>query len=205
MSIKAQYLVSIEVERESGMFAGRDEISEAVMAELEGAPLEANLSSLGAQSNSEYTVVSVEVDEIDNQQIRDLWRVSQKRMLAELPGDEDLRREVKALRAEIRNKTEEIHKLLDAKDKRQAEHDKGATRIYIPAGYGTEELNQYLPDQRHDRIRFELGLWRHEPRADYVECSIEEINGKAVLQLHGSTALALKLNSSNVLYVAADR
>ncbi len=50
--------ITVTLTRESGLFVGRDELYEAV----ESAIQDADLSGLGAQGESEYTVESVELE-----------------------------------------------------------------------------------------------------------------------------------------------
>ena len=50
------FTIEVEVERESGKFASRDEISEALIEAVESA----DLDSLGADGDSVYTILSVD-------------------------------------------------------------------------------------------------------------------------------------------------
>lgn len=52
-----QFTITVEVERIQGKFASRDEIGEALVEAVEGAMLD----GLGADGDSEYEMVSVEV------------------------------------------------------------------------------------------------------------------------------------------------
>lgn len=54
---EAQFTVTVEYERESGKFVSRDEIADVIVEALEGADIE--LSGLGADGDSEYTVGSI--------------------------------------------------------------------------------------------------------------------------------------------------
>lgn len=57
------YEVTIEVERESGKFASRDEIGEELQAELERAN-PSSVDGVGADSDSIYNVIEFEVQEV---------------------------------------------------------------------------------------------------------------------------------------------
>lgn len=56
------FLVTVELRRESGKFAGRDEILDGLREQLEQAAGE-GLSGLGADGATEYVVDDVAVDE----------------------------------------------------------------------------------------------------------------------------------------------
>jgi hypothetical protein len=58
------YLVEVEVERDEGLFAGRDEIGDEITAALEGAD-PGTISGVGANSTSSYSVVSFDVSEYE--------------------------------------------------------------------------------------------------------------------------------------------
>lgn len=201
---KHSYLVTFETERESGLFAGRDEISEKLVETFDTGG-DADLTGLGSQGNSNYYVVDTEVEEIDSKDLRKFWKENERRVVAELPGDAELRKQNQALRAEVKNKTEEIHRLLDAQDKREADHKKGATRAFVPAGYKDGSLPQYLPDGEHDRIRFESSHFANTDRAEYVDVSIIEQDGKPMIQFHGSRAFIIHPHSSNLFAIEVGR
>ena len=59
--MKFKYEIEIEVAHVIGKFAGRDEIGDAILPELEN--LYPSLSGIGADGSSEYEVVGVEVFE----------------------------------------------------------------------------------------------------------------------------------------------
>lgn len=62
MSHRFTFLVTVELERSSGKFASRDEMSDQILSEIEGAD-PGSLSGLGADGDSEYEVSSWEVEE----------------------------------------------------------------------------------------------------------------------------------------------
>jgi hypothetical protein len=57
-------LVTIDTERESGKFAGRDEIRDALIEAIESAD-PGSLDGLGADGESEYSVEDWTVEEVD--------------------------------------------------------------------------------------------------------------------------------------------
>jgi hypothetical protein len=58
------FQVTVEVERISGKFATREEISEPIMAELESAASGADVSGLGPDGDSEYEITDYNVNEL---------------------------------------------------------------------------------------------------------------------------------------------
>lgn len=56
------FTVTVEVERESGKFAARDEISEQITEWLEGAD-EGSIDGIGADGESSYSTISWTVEE----------------------------------------------------------------------------------------------------------------------------------------------
>ena len=63
MTMRFEFVVSVDVERVDGLFVGRDEIAEAITQALEGAESEIYLSGLGSEGTSEYEVSSYSVEE----------------------------------------------------------------------------------------------------------------------------------------------
>ena len=59
-----QFNVTVEVERESGKFAGRDEIEEALMEGIESGVDGASLDGLGADGESTYTIEDISIEAI---------------------------------------------------------------------------------------------------------------------------------------------
>jgi hypothetical protein len=58
--MRFKYIVEVEVERESGKFASRDEIND-VLVEALGEAESADLDGLGSDGESVYTITSFEV------------------------------------------------------------------------------------------------------------------------------------------------
>jgi hypothetical protein len=57
-----KFTVTVELERESGKFASRDEMAEAIRDEIEGAD-PGSVYGIGADGESSYTVNSWEVED----------------------------------------------------------------------------------------------------------------------------------------------
>lgn len=60
--MKVEFKVIVELERTSGKFAGKDEIRDQLRDELEGMD-PGSVSGVGADGDSEYEVVSWEVED----------------------------------------------------------------------------------------------------------------------------------------------
>lgn len=59
------YIVQVETERVSGLFAGKDEIEAVITEALENCESDISLTGLGAEGSSEYEVASYTVDTQD--------------------------------------------------------------------------------------------------------------------------------------------
>lgn len=62
MAHRFKFVVEVEVERESGKFASRDEMAEQIQDALEGAD-PGSLYGIGADGDSDYSVVDWTVEE----------------------------------------------------------------------------------------------------------------------------------------------
>lgn len=155
---KYTLLVEVEVDRESGKFASRDEIFE----KLEEYMIEVDmvdLSGLGADGTSEYIVVDVSVKELDSKSLKQVYIEYAEHVIADLPGDEELRKENRHLRSQLK----ELNRVLDSvKDKNialQEEQDAGGTRIYQrdTTQIGNSGPRTYLRDGIYDVVTFQYG------------------------------------------------
>ena len=150
-----RFVVEVEVERESGLFAGRDEIAEKVQEAIEAGIEDVDLSGLGANSDSQYSVVEFGLTEVDNKQLKAEWRENEHRVREALPGDAELRNQVKALSHEVREKVDAIRRLQREIDEAAEERETGRTNVYLQEGY--HKPKEYLPDGEFDRIYFQFG------------------------------------------------
>lgn len=62
--MRFRYTVEVEVEREQGKFASRDEISEEIKDAIEGSD-PGSISGVGSDGDSEYSVIQWDVTEED--------------------------------------------------------------------------------------------------------------------------------------------
>ena len=150
-----RFVVEVEVERESGLFASRDEISEKVQDSIESGIEDVDLSGLGANSDSQYSVVSYGAEEVDNKQIKAEWSENEHRVREELPGDPELRNKVKSLTHEVRDKVQSIRRLQAEIEEANQKREIGRSFVYSQEGYQSPRV--YLPDGEYDRIYVQFG------------------------------------------------
>jgi hypothetical protein len=191
-----RYVVEVTTERESGLFAGRDEIAEKIEDALNDALQDVDLTGLGSQSNSDYAVTEIGITEVDNKQIRAEWQENQRRMHEELPGDPELRKRVKALTAEVREKVDTIRRLQSDLERSRAERAGEPTRVFVSEGYGGDKV--YLRDSVLDRVNFIVDENDHE--RDIISVTHRGDEGIEVrYENMGRNVLAVLPQSGNVL------
>ena len=61
--MRFEFRVVVEVERESGKFASRDEVAESLREQLEGAGVD-EVSGVGADGDTVYNVTDFSVEEV---------------------------------------------------------------------------------------------------------------------------------------------
>lgn len=61
--MKIKIFVEVEVERVSGLFASKEEITEAIISEIENAN-PGSISGVGANGDSEYEITDFNVSEV---------------------------------------------------------------------------------------------------------------------------------------------
>lgn len=193
------FLVNVDVDRESGKFAPRDEMSEIIVAEIEQAAESAQLSGIGADGNSEYVVQQVEVSELDNKALRAIWKNNEHRVAEELPGDQALRNTNKRLRKNLKDSEARTDRLQAKLDDLRAERKAGKTTIWhTPMGNSFEEAaRNYIPDGEYDRITFSIGDgWEDTIDVHRIPDGIE-----VCLNAMGSRDMVVKPRSGNVVRV----
>lgn len=153
------FLVRCNIERESGLHASRDDITEEVTELLNNAIEGEQISGLGARSDSEYVIDQTDIWILQKKEEKEVWAAHDEMVAADYPGDVALRAE---LRAAIRARSEAERKLRDATDRIAAfEREKAseATRVYQrdPGKSISESVNTYLQDGPHDSVVFQFG------------------------------------------------
>jgi hypothetical protein len=152
---KFAYIVYVETERNSGLIASRDEQSEAIeqaLDELSGL----GISGIGARSDSDYSVTSVDFWMMDKKDEREVNEEYERHVKAEEPSNKELRRELK-LTADERDKYRDLYerqksivdRLLDSPEFKE-------TRIWTEDRKGGEKVRHFLPDGRYDKVHFKI-------------------------------------------------
>ena len=173
-----RFLVDIDIERESGKFAGRDEISEQFTTAIEEAIENAELSGLGNDGNSVYAITSQDVDTIDNARLKKLWEDNERRVVDPILTNferRDLNKKVKDLQSVVEDLKGKL------KDKK-AKDLEGQTKVHT-SSYGRPEVN--LPDD--SQVRFHI-----DPKV-YLDASIKDGH----LQINGSEPILIRPSSGN--------
>lgn len=188
MSHSFKFLVEVDLERETGKFASRDDMSEAISSALEDAENGIDVTGLGPDSSSEYTVSVFGITELDNKEERKLWAGYAVAVAAEAPSDAEVRAELKQAKKDLAELKEKNLRLILKNEDIAKEREVDKSRIFS-MNY-VADRKRYLPEG--DRVRFEL-----EDSHSYVDVSIKG----DVLELHSSSALIMTPNSSNVLHI----
>lgn len=150
------YKVDVEVERDSGLNASRDDISELIEEEISSAESNLSLTGLGPNDNSDYSVVSFEVTHLDNKEQRAFNAQYDEAAIADLPGDAELRKRAKLLAAENKGLIEANRKLGAQIEALKTERAIKATRIYQD-NVGSGLPPTYFEDGPYDRVIFQYG------------------------------------------------
>lgn len=156
------FLVNVETERESGKFAGRDEISEAISNAIQDAESNAELSSLGADGDSVYNITSFEIEELEKKDRKAVYDEYHALVVEQLPGDAELRQQVKDLKAEIKKLNAKIETEQNKVTALVAERTNDQTRIWQADERGLSALDDdspktYLKDGKYDFVNFQWG------------------------------------------------
>ena len=170
------FIVSVDIERDSGLHASRDDINERLEDAITEAVENADLSGLGPTSESEYSYSSVSVDAVDTRTKagRDALMEYDSHVIQDLPGDEKVRQENRRLRDELKQLNKVLAEVKDrnirlqeALDTKRTEEE---TRIFQESGY-PDYIRNFIPDGRHDDVKFRVGS--HEEDIISVELDVE--------------------------------
>jgi chromosome segregation ATPase len=151
------FLVSVTTERDSGLIAGKDEQIDAIESEIEQALNGFEISSIGARSDSTYTVTDLTVAALDKVAEREANREYEEHVRAEEPSDAELRKELAKVTAELAEARSKISSLESAATKRMEVQEVGKTRISQRLSSMNHDERVYLQDGRYSTIEFQLG------------------------------------------------
>jgi hypothetical protein len=152
--MKLSFLVTAEVDRDSGLFASRDELVEKFDAALASAADDVDLSGVGANSDSEYSVSEFTVYELNPSSEKAAWLDHSERVAQDYPGDKKILDRARRATLRIKELEAEVASLGRKLEAKRAAVEEGATRVML--GY-YDDARTYLPDSTHDKVYFELG------------------------------------------------
>jgi hypothetical protein len=178
------FLVEVDVERESGKFAGRDEISEKLAEAISEGVDNADLYGIGSDSSSTYLVESSESSYMEKKELRALYEKYDAAVIAELPGDAELRKTVKEQHLALRELQAANERMQQQIKLYEYESEDGKTDVYISERDGIIEKRTYLPDGNYDRVTF---------RIKDCEITIGLRENKTVLEVRNETMTAGRL------------
>jgi hypothetical protein len=158
------YLVEVETNRDSGLIVSRDDQSEKIIEALEQADT-ADLSGLGARSDSEYSVTLVGVTELEKRDLKQINSEYEESVRAAEPTDKELRLELKSAKLQIESLQSQVKGLQAIQDALMSDVAHKPSRIYQEdstaprrsAGRPEAALRTYLDDGEHDRVLFAYG------------------------------------------------
>lgn len=150
-----KFFVTVETDRDSGLIASRDEQSEVIINELEA--IEGfGISGIGARSDSEYSVASVDIVEMSKADERAMHAEYEREVREAAPSDDELRKEIK-LSNDERDKYRNLYERQKAiVDQLMESPEFQQTRIWTEARSGGEKVRSFLPDGRYDRVHFKI-------------------------------------------------
>jgi len=156
------FLVTADVERESGMHASRDDIADRIDEALAEAVGNADLTGLGPQSNSDYTMSEFEVRAMERKELKDAMREHDDMVVADYPGDKALQEELKLTTAALEDERR-FRRAAEEKLRKINEHvEQGKTRIYQRRSGDRDAVATYLADGQYDGVTFQYGEDRHD-------------------------------------------
>lgn len=155
------FMVTVEVERESGLFASREDLSTKISEAIQEAESNADLSGLGANSDSQYNVTAFDVEELEAKERKQVYAEYDALVVAEMPGDAELRDTVKRLKAELKTLEGKLSASEGKVAALVAEQNVGKTRVWqddsIRSSLDGDGPRTYLQDGIHDFVKFAYG------------------------------------------------
>lgn len=154
------FIVEVETEREGGLHASRDDINEKLEEAIDEAVQSADLSGLGARGDSEYSIANTSIDSVDtrNKAGRDALMEYDSHVLQDLPGDEELRKQNRALKRQLEDLNRTLTQVKDRNIALQEEQESKRTRVWSSDSASRRDgVVHYLPDGQYDRIYMQYG------------------------------------------------
>lgn len=195
------FMVTCDVERESGMHAGRDEISEIISERIIDAIDGETIDGVGPRSDSTYSTSATEVNTLEKKSERDAWMEYDEAVIAEYPGDAAILKELREARRISKELAQEVGRLEKFIQRMRAAADEKMppTRIYQLDSL-REAPPVYLRDGRYDAITFvpKAGSDRLE---DGIVITMDE-KGSLEIRSNSFGRMAVLPQSGNVVQIA---
>lgn len=152
-----KYLVTVETERDSGLIASRDEQSEKIVQALEELDTYADITGIGARSDSDYSVASVDIWEMSKKDEKEMHAEYEREVREAAPAKDELLVELEAARADAAKyknlyETQKgiVDQLLESPEFKE-------TRIWTEKRNGlSDKVRTFLPDGRYDHVFFKV-------------------------------------------------
>lgn len=195
--MKQTFLISVEVERDEGKFASRDEISEKIIEEIDSSIDMVDLSGLGADGNSVYSISDWDIKELDAKDLRQFYREYEEHVIQELPGDEELRKENQHLRSQLKALNDALDKVKTRNIELMEEQESRATRIYQRDILDRAKRTYF--DEKHP-ITFQ---WGANDNSESVIVDYHQNEDGCMLEIRsqGWADLLVKPYSGNIIHV----
>lgn len=161
-----KFLVSVSTDRESGLIASRDDQSERIAEAIEEAVESADLSGIGARSDSVYAVSEHDVWELDKKDEKEMRAEYEERVRAEEPDDKTLRRELKQAKDDAKHWKDMFERQKKITDQLLEDPSLKPTKVYQRKSGDRDAPAIYLADGRYDSVTFQYGEDRHEGSYD---------------------------------------
>lgn len=197
--MKFTYLVEVEVDRDEGKFVGRDEISDIIAEGVESAAESAELSGLGIDASSSYSVTNVSVDELDNKTLKEAYKAYDAHVARDTPGDPELRKKIKSLHSQLKNLNRVLDSVKEQNRSLLEEQEQGATRIFQKSYF--DEKTTYISEDEPITFRYSDD---DEFRGSFaVGFSVDGNDGRLEIRTNGWADLLVQPQSGNVILVKA--
>lgn len=136
------FLVEVEADKTSGVFAPRDELEDRISSALEDAAQSADLSSLGANSDSEYEVSQTGVSVLDAKALKAQRDEYDEHVPAyDLP---ELAKTARALRAQVADLERQLGEQQRKIEAMEATRTADGGKVYTENW--SERVKHYVPD-----------------------------------------------------------
>lgn len=191
-------LVTVEVERESGLHASRDEVMDKLADAIEESLNSADLSGLGPRADSEYSASDASIEFLDKKSERQTMQEHDAAVVADYPGDAALRKQIREAHAEQTKAEREAEKLRNLLKAERDNREIKSSRVWM-GGSWDDDKKTYLPDGVHDHVYFRYGS-RDDERFTVVFTHNNELEIRGDSGFYG---FAVRPMSGNVINVVA--